>query len=135
MGKLQDFLMSRADIGEELVEVRTSALDEPFLVRAITEGENKAIRKSCKKVIIDQKTRQRQEYTDQDLYNNKLVIACCVEPNFKDAEWQASKGVMGAEALLDKVLTAGEFSDLLLGVLKVNGFDDDINELVNEAKN
>ena len=101
----------------------------------ISEGENKAIRKSCKKVIIDQKTRQRQEYTDQDLYNNKLVIACCVEPNFKDADWQAAKGVMGAEALLDKVLTAGQFSDLLMGVLRVNGFDDDINDLVDEAKN
>ena len=135
MGKLQVFLMSWADFGDELVEVRTATLPDPFLVRAITEGENKAIRKSCKKVIIDQKTRQRQEYTDQDLYNNKLVVACCVEPNFKDAEWQAAKGVMGAEALLDKVLTAGEFSDLLMGVLRVNGFDDDINDLVDEAKN
>ena len=42
---------------------------------------------------------------------------------------------MGAEALLDKVLTAGQFSDLLMGVLRVNGFDDDINGLVDEAKN
>ena len=30
--------MSRADIGEELVEVRTATLPDPFLVRAITEG-------------------------------------------------------------------------------------------------
>ena len=135
MSKLQDFLMANDHTGDELVEVTTATLPEPFLVRAITEGENKAIRKSCKKTIIDPKTRQRQEYTDQDLYNNKLVIACCVDPNFKDAEWQKSKGVMGAEALLDKVLTPGQFSDLLLGVLKVNGFDDDINELRDEAKN
>ena len=63
------------------------------------------------------------------------MIACCVEPNFKDADWQAAIGVMGAEALLDKVLTAGQFSDLLMGVLRVNGFDDDINDLVGEAKN
>ena len=57
MGKLQDFLMSRADIGDELVEVRTATLPDPFLVRAITEGENKAIRKlrhpSRSKVLKD----------------------------------------------------------------------------------
>ena len=135
MGKLQDFLMSRADIGEELVEVRTATLPDPFLVRAITEGENKAIRKSCKKVIIDQKTRQRQEYTDQDLYNNKLVIACCVEPNFKDADLQARFGVMGAEALAEKLLSPGQYSNLLIAVQELNGFDEDINNLVDEAKN
>ena len=135
MGKLQDFLMSRADIGDELVEVRTATLPDPFLVRAITEGENKAIRKSCKKVIIDQKTRQRQEYTDQDLYNNKLVIACCVEPNFKDADLQARFGVMGAEALAEKLLSPGQYSNLLIAVQELNGFDEDINNLVDEAKN
>ena len=135
MSKLQEFLMVGDRNIDELVEVRTSTLPEPFLVRAITEAENKAIRKSCKKTIIDPKTRQRQEYTDADLYNNKLVVACCVDPNFKDAAWQESLGVKGAEALLDAVLKPGQFSDLLMGVLKVNGFDDDINEQRDEAKN
>ena len=135
MGKLQDFLMSRADIGDELVEVRTATLPDPFLVRAITEGENKAIRKSCKKVIIDQKTRQRQEYTDQDLYNNRLVAACCAEPNFKDAQLQARYGVRGAEDLIDALLRPGQFVRLLVAVQQVNGFYTGMDELRDRAKN
>ncbi len=135
MGKLQEFLMQGQPGGQETVEVSTASLPFPFLVKAITEEENKAIRRSCRKTIMDPKTRQRQEYTDQDLYNTRLVAACCVEPNFKDAEFQASRGVLGAEELINKALNPGQFADLLMGVLKVNGFDDDINDLRDEAKN
>ena len=42
---------------------------------------------------------------------------------------------MGADALLEKLLTPGQYADLLIAVQEVNGFDDDINDLVNEAKN
>lgn len=134
MGKLQDFLMEQ-EIGEVQTEVQITPFPFPFTIRSISEAENKAIRKSCQKIEFDKKTRQKRVDTDTDLYNSRLVVACCVEPNFKDAALQEKYGVRGAEALIDKILKPGQYTDLLLAVQEINGFTDDVNELRDEAKN
>lgn len=134
MGKLQEFLMANEGHTEVTAEVAISGFPVPFTVKSITEGQNKELRRSCQKVTFDKKTHQKNEDTDQDMYNNRLVIACTVDPNFKDAELQAKYGVMGAENLIDALLKPGQFIDLLLAVQEVNGFTDDVNELRDEAK-
>lgn len=135
MGRLQEFLMANEVNKEETIEVQVSQLPVPFTIRAISEKENKAIRKSCQRTTIDKKTRQKQTETDTDLYSNRLVAACCVDPNFKDAELQAKYGVRGAEDLIDVLLKPGQFTELLMAVQEINGFADDVNELRDEAKN
>ena len=130
MGKLQEFLMD-AEIGTTQTEVQIAPFPFPFVIRSITEAENKAIRKTCQKVEFDKKTRQKRIDTDTDLYNARLVAACCIDPNFKDADFQAKKGVRGAEDLINP----GQYTDLLLAVQEINGFTDDVNELRDEAKN
>lgn len=134
MGKLMEFLMEH-DAETETAEVAVAGFPHPFVIRSITEGENKELRKSCRTVSFDKRTHQRTDEVNQDLYNNKLVAACCVEPNFKDAELQAHYGVVGAEALIDKLLRPGQYVDLLLAIQEVNGFAEDINEKKDEAKN
>ena len=135
MGKLQEFLMQSEERAQVTAEVAISGFPVPFTVKSITEGENKALRKTCQKVNFDKKTHQKTTKTDMDLYNNRLVIACCVGPNFKDADLQAKYGVMGAEALIDVLLKPGQFVDLLVAIQDVNGFTDDVNDLREEAKN
>lgn len=135
MGRLQEFLMMHEENTQVTEEVMIGGFPEPFTIRSITEGENKAIKKACQKTTMDKRTRQKVTEVDQDLYNNRLVIACCVDPNFKDAELQAKKGVRGAEDLIDVLLNPGQFVDLLLAVQEINGFTDDINDLMGEAKN
>ena len=126
MGRLQEFLMANADNAPVTAEIPISGFPVPFTVRSITEGEN---------TTFDKKTHQKVTETDQDLYNNRLVIACTVDPNFKDAGLQEKYGVMGAESLIDVLLKPGQFIDLLLGIQEINGFADDINDLREEAKN
>ena len=135
MGKLQDFLMTNTEPAQVTTEVEIGQFPVPFTIKSITEGENKALRKSCQKTTFDKKTHQKQTETDQDLYNNRLVVACSVDPNFKDADLQAKYGVIGAEALIDVLLKPGQFIDLLLAVQEVNGFSDDVNDMRDEAKN
>ena len=113
MGKLQEFLMD-AEIGTTQTEVQIAPFPFPFVIRSITEAENKAIRKTCQKVEFDKKTRQKRIDTDTDLYNARLVAACCIDPNFKDADFQAKKGVRGAEDLINLVLNPGQYTDLHL---------------------
>ena len=134
MGKLQEFLMGQ-EIGEVTDGVTIAPFPFPFIIRSISEAENKAIRKTCQKIEFDKKTRQKRIDTDTDLYNSRLVVACCVEPNFKDAALQEKYGVRGAEDLIDKILKPGQYTDLLIAVQEINGFTDDINDLRDEAKN
>lgn len=135
MGKLQDFLMEQDVAPQAPTEVTIAPFPFPFMVKSITEAENKAIRKTCQKISFDKKTRQKQNETDTDLYNSRLVVACCVEPNFKDAALQEKYGVRGAEDLIDRLLKPGQYTDLLIAVQEINGFADDVNDLRDEAKN
>lgn len=116
-------------------EVSVAGFPYPFVVKSITEAENKQIRKSCERVAFDKKTRQKTVEIDQDLYTSRLAAACCAEPNFKDAQLQKHYGVMGAEELIEKLLKPGQFMELMMAVQDVNGFATDGNELRDEAKN
>lgn len=52
-----------------------------------------------------------------------------------DKDLQDSYHVMGADALLKAMLTAGEYAGYLENVQQVNGFDETLEELEAEAKN
>lgn len=134
MGRLQEFLMT-ADFGQAQTEVEIPSFPYPFVIHSITEAENKSIRKSCQKVSFDKRTRQKQIDTDLDLYNTRLIAACCTEPNFKDAALQERHGVRGAEDLINLILNPGQFINLLVAIQDLNGFSTDIEELKEEAKN
>ncbi|MEM5818738.1 MAG: hypothetical protein AAGU16_12860, partial [Desulfitobacterium hafniense] len=86
-------------------------------------------------VNYDKKTHQKTVEVDSSLYGNRLVAACCVEPNFKDAELQKHYGVVGAEELIDRMLKPGQYIQLAQAVQEINGFSTDMNELRDEAKN
>lgn len=135
MSKLMDFLMSDGAGKEVQTTVNISGFPEPFTIRSITEAQNKEIRKSCQTVTFNKKTHQKEVETNNDLYNCRLIAACCVDPNFKDAKLQEHHGVRGAESLIDRILKPGQFLDLLMAIQDVNGFSDDINEQKEEAKN
>ena len=53
-------------------------------------------------------------------YESMVLAASVVFPDLKGADLQDSYGVMGAENLLEKMLTAGEFSALQEAVEAVN---------------
>ena len=135
MGNLTEFLMKDFEQAAVSKEVNIKPFPFPFIVRSIPQAENKELEKSCEKKRFNPKTKQTEVETDRSLYVTRLIIACCAEPNFKSAELQAKFGVMGADALLEKLLTPGQYADLLIAVQEVNGFDTTMDELVEEAKN
>jgi hypothetical protein len=136
MSKLEEFLLNEPlEVDQQLDVMVSDRIPFPFKIRAITEAENKSIKKGCQTVSFDKKSHQKVTDTNQELYLTRLAISCCVEPNFKNSELQAKYGVMGAEALVDKILRPGEYNKLIEEILKLNGFDEDINTLIDEAKN
>lgn len=103
-------------------------------LRGINSAEDEQIRKSSTK-RIPQKGRTASTEVDYNLYLSKLTTSCVVFPDLHDAELQNSYGVMGAEDLLKVMLTPGENAALIKAIQKLNGFDNAMEDLVEEAKN
>lgn len=103
---------------------------------AIDGEQDAAIRKSCtKRVQIPGKKGAYMPETDYELYALKVTAATIKFPDLNNAELQNSYGVMGAEALLQKMLLPGELAEAKKIAQAVNGFDISMDELVEEAKN
>ncbi|MEC0171652.1 phage tail assembly chaperone [Paenibacillus graminis] len=106
----------------------------PWKLTSITEEENLELRKASNKKVKGRNGVYTSEF-DPNEYLAKMVGASVVYPNLKDAELQKSYGVKGADALLRKMLLPGEFTVLAERVQALNGYDQDLNELVDEVKN
>lgn len=103
---------------------------------SISSKEDEEIRKSCtKRVPVQGRKGQFTNETDGNLYLGRLAARCVVFPNLNAAELQNSYGVMGSDNLLKAMLKSGEYSDLILKIQEINGFDTGMEELVDEAKN
>jgi hypothetical protein len=108
---------------------------ELWEISPIDAGENLKLRKNCmRSVPVPGRKGQFTQEFDTLLYQTKLAARCTVWPTLDDAELQSSYGVMGAEALIAKMLTPGEFEDYTAKILEINGFTD-TGELVDEVKN
>jgi len=103
-------------------------------IRSMSEAENEEIRRSATR-LVKGKNGMKVPETSPEEYMAKLVVASIVFPDLKNAELQKSYGVLGAEQLIKKMLLSGEYAVLVQKVQKVNGFDRDINELVEDVKN
>jgi hypothetical protein len=127
-----------ASVTEEIVVsprfLNKSGKPIPWMVSSMTEEENESIRKAATRRVKGRNGQYSME-TDSAEYLAKLVTASVTFPDLKNAELQKSYGVMGAEALLHKMLLPGEYANLVQKVQELNGFDADMNELVEEVKN
>lgn len=102
----------------------------PFKIKAITQEENDR--------LIKQSTRRTKENggyvenLDKLGYNHKLILACVVEPDLRDAELCASYNTVDPEEVAGRMLLSGEYRTLIEAILSLNGFNDDLDE---DAKN
>lgn len=92
---------------------------------------------STKRSMITQGKRKGQYNTDFDhfKYQRLLTVESIVYPNLNDKELQDSYGVMGADALLGKMLTIGEMADASAVAQEVNGYQAELEDMVEEVKN
>lgn len=92
---------------------------------------------STKRSMIMQGKRKGQYNTDFDhfKYQRLLTVESIVYPNLNDKELQDSYNVMGADALLGKMLTIGEIADASAVAQEVNGYQAELEDMVEEIKN
>ena len=141
MSNLKAFLRENVEVVQnEFIIVSDRFKDdkgEPvsWEVRPLSEDEVDSLRKSCTKRVKSKNRGAREEVVDTDLLGAKLITASVVSPPLKNEELQKSWGVVGAEALVRKMLLFGEYASLSAKIYELSGIDNDFDEDVDDAKN
>lgn len=131
---ISDFLLENVQ-QDETKEVHLKRFKSPFVIRSIDESLNDTLKK---RATIKKKNRQGVAIPEfnNEKYIDSLMSACVVTPDLKDAQLQESYRTVGDEAAtLKAMLKIGEYNRLMQEIQSLNGFDEDINDLVEEAKN
>ena len=138
MDNLQAFLnpVSAEEVKEVVISKRFVDKDGkpiPFRIKTIMQEENERITRKCRKVETIRG--QRVESLDNQKYNRALIVACTVEPDFRNADLCKAYGTVDPLDLPGKMLTVGEANNLAREILDLNGFSDEAERLEDEAKN
>ena len=138
MDNLQAFLnpVSAEEVKEVVISKRFVDKDGkpiPFRIMTIMQEENERITRKCRKVETIRG--QRVESMDNQKYNRALIVACTVEPDFRNADLCKAYGTVDPLDLPGKMLTVGEANNLAREILDLNGFSDEAEQLEDEAKN
>ena len=92
----------------------------PFKIRTISQAENDALVKKAQKV--DMVRGRRIQYQDDQRYTNSLIVACTVQPDFRDAELCQAYGTLDPLEVPGKMLLSGETAKLVEAIMTLNGF-------------
>lgn len=105
--------------------------------RQVPSREVGVIREDCMKKIpvMGKPGAYRQEFNGT-LFAHKLICKSCVFPDLYNVELQNDYNVATPEELLyELVENPGDYSDLVLFVQNLNGFNATLDDKVDEAKN
>ena len=106
----------------------------PIKIRTISQAENDALVKKAQKV--DMVRGRRIQYQDDQRYTNSLIVACTVQPDFRDAELCQAYGTLDPLEVPGKMLLSGETAKLVEAIMNLNGFTiQSPEEEEEEAKN
>ena len=138
MGVLSAFLHPEPmDITKEIIisdRFKEDGKPVPFKIRTISQAENDALVKKAQKV--DMVRGRRIQYQDDQKYTNSLIVACTVQPDFRDAELCQAYGALDPLEVPGKMLLSGETAKLVEAIMNLNGFTiQSPEEEEEEAKN
>lgn len=141
---LSAFMKGNVKLPENVKYAATSRITDPatgkpmeWEIKALPSGTIAKLRESCSRMVrLPVKKTFYTQQTDQEKYMEALAVESTVFPDLNDAALQDSYGVMGAEALLHALLcVGGEYDDYVAKVTEVNGYEPDMDELKDNAKN
>lgn len=137
MTTLTEFLLQNPvnDVTDEVAiseRLTNSETKQPykFMIKAVTGDEFAEYQKLC--LTYGKKGKVN---FDNNRLNQLLVINHTLDPDFKNAENIKQAGCVTPEQYMKKVLLAGEIINLAQKISELSGFDKEIDELVEDAKN
>ena len=143
MSSLSLFLKKNKKVKENVKFPATKSLcDEngnplEWEIKALTTRESDDIRESCTiDVPIKGKPNVFRQKVLSSKFGAKMIAASVVYPDLMNAELQDSYGVSTPEDLVREMIDEpGEYNRFLTFVQEFNGFDNSMEDKVEEAKN
>lgn len=126
---LEDFL-ALPDVENIKEEIFVSERIGKFTVKAMTADEHSEYMRRAKG-----KADKKGIDFDGGKFNLLIVAGQTITPDFSNAELLKKAGCATATEFIKKKLLAGEIAEAAEQIIKVSGFDNDINEDIEEAKN
>lgn len=108
----------------------------PFVIRVIDQETNDKITAACTK--RKKVNGQIISELDQSRYSKELILACVVEPDFKNTDICAYYKVVNPLDVPGRMLSVGEYNKLVREVMRLNDIattDEDIEAIEAEIKN
>lgn len=132
MNALQQFLSKNTvDNIVETVKLNGRLKDFEFKVKAITGEQYSSYQTLC----IENPNSPKKRRFNLKKFNELIVTNHVIEPNFRDAEWLKEMNCSDPAQLMYKTLLAGEINELAEAILELSGFNNDMEETIEEAKN
>lgn len=129
MNDLERFL-ELPDVSTIEEEVFVSERLGKFKVRAMSADEHGAYQKRCQSKV----NKGGIEF-DSAKFNILVASGQTVFPDFANAELLKKANCATAAEFIKRKLKAGEIAELAQQICKISGFEEDINEDIEEAKN
>ncbi len=131
MSNLMQFLIDNPvdNLTDEVI-VSARLAKFPFKIKGMTGPEFSEYQKLSTKI-----SRHKKVEFDSKTFNELVVLNHTLVPNFRDAESIKKAGCQTPEQFLYKSLLAGEINELAQQITALSGFDKDIEDTVEEAKN
>ena len=106
----------------------------PFVIKSLSQAENEEIKKRTSIPIVKNGV-VIGDKLDSEKYGRELVLASVTTPNFRDSELCKFYATMDPLEVPGKMLRVGEYRRLVMAINELNGLNDNIEVLEEEAKN
>lgn len=129
MSELEQFL-ALPDVTDMEEEIFVNNRIGSFVVKPMTAEQFNDYSKRCRS-----KVNKKGMDFDSAKFNLLIVAGQTIKPDFNNAELLKKAGCATASELIEKKLLAGEIATISEKISEISGFNADINEKVEEAKN
>lgn len=129
MSELEEFL-ALPDVSDIQETIYVNERLGSFVVKPMTSAQFDEYSKRCRS-----KVNKKGVDFDGGKFNLLIVAGQVVKPDFNNAELLKKAGCATASELIQKKLLAGEIALLSEKISEISGFNTDINESIQEAKN
>lgn len=132
MNTLQQFLL-QSDVTDlkKVVNLGGRMKDHPVTIKALDGDKYNSFQQLC----IENPNSAKKRRFNTKKFHELICVECLVDPNLKDVEFIKAAGVPDATRLLYRCFLAGEIAAIAENVLRLSGFDRDVEEEMEEVKN
>lgn len=132
MNILQQFLLqSNVSNLKKVINMGGRMEGHPVTIKALDGDMYNSFQQLC----IENPNSPKKRRFNTKKFHELICVECLVDPNLKDPEFIKAAGVPDPASLMYRCFLAGEIATIAEQVLKLSGFDNDMEEDVDAVKN